>query len=139
MIEHSETIRRIAYIVVAAGIVLSSIAAVVPFENTGYKLMGSFLFLGLAPYVIYGALTDVLKGYALLIPGLAILGIDLIVKVQQRFFTASPADSNLLVWVPIVLAVVVLPAGIFAGRHLSRTSKPGDQAGGTDRTSAQTH
>ena len=125
MIEHPETIRRIAYLIVAAGVVLSFIAAVVPFENTGYKLMGSFLFLGLAPYVIYGALTDVLKGYALLIPGLAILSIDLIVKIQQRFFTASPADSNLLLWVPVVLAVVVLPAAIFAGRYLSRTRNSG--------------
>jgi hypothetical protein len=114
-----ETIKRIAYAIVVLGLMLSFIAAVVPHGTGGHRLIAAFLLWGIVPYMVYGALTEVLRGHALLVPGVLVFVIDLVIKVPERFFTEWPADSVLLLYVPILLTVVVLPLGIFVGRQLS--------------------
>ena len=86
--------RRIAYIIITIGVVLSLWIAVVPHFDAGHRLDVYLLLLGLLPYFIYGVLTAVLHRWALLIPGLLTLAVDLLLRLPERLQTADPVDGD---------------------------------------------
>ncbi len=109
-----------AYGIVVLGLILSFITAVVPHYDTGHKLLFGTLASGCLPYVVYGASTEVLRGWDLLLPGILILLVDLLVKIPARFPVYSEYSSGLIYVTPLLLIGVVLPAGIIIARQLSK-------------------
>jgi hypothetical protein len=112
--------RRIAYTIIIAGVVLSLWIAVVPHFDAGHRLDVYLLLLGLLPYLIYGVLTAVLHRWALLIPGLLTLAVDLLLRLPERLQTADPVDGDWLIIGPVISSLVILPAGLFIAWRLGR-------------------
>jgi hypothetical protein len=111
-------LRPFAYVLITIGCVLASISAVVPNYGAGHKLMFSVFLAGIVPYYVYGCLTELLRGWALLIPGLIVLAVHVWLTVTQRFLGYDGYASGMIYYVPALLALAALPAGIAAGRWL---------------------
>jgi hypothetical protein len=103
--------RWFAWFIIASGAVLSFAAAAVPHFATGYRLHLGVLFAGLLPYVVYASFSDVVRGWALLATGALLLGIDLGVKIPERFLHYDGYASGRIYIASLVMtlaAVVVL-------------------------------
>ena len=111
--------RPFAYLVIMAGVVLAALSAVVPHYEAGYHLMFSVMLAGLLPYLIYGALTEIVRGWALIIPGLLLLGVHLWLTVTERYLYYDGYSDALIYYLPAGLALFGLPLGVAAGRVLN--------------------
>jgi len=110
--------RLFAYLVIALGVMLSFAAAVVPHYDTGYILLLGVASAGLLPYVVYGFFSDLVRGWWLLITGALIFGVDLGVKIPERFLHYDGYASGVIYYAPFIstLAAIIL-LGIGARRE----------------------
>lgn len=113
--------RPLAYFLIAIGCVLAAITAVVPHYDAGHKLMFSVFLAGIVPYYVYGCLTERLRGWTLLIPGLGVVAAHAWLTVSQRFLGYDGYADGMIYYGPVLLAFGGLPAGIAAGRLIDRT------------------
>jgi hypothetical protein len=144
---HGPDFRCFAYLIVALGGLLSFAAAVVPFYDGSYDLRVAVLVIGLMPYVVYGLFTDVVRGWPLLIAGTLVFGIDLGIKIPERFLHFDGYAGNAVYYAPLLATFVILPLilGIGARRerrwrgvrdnrvtagHADPASSPAPNAGG---------
>jgi hypothetical protein len=88
--------RLFAYLIITLGAMLSFAAAVVPHYDAGYTLLLSVVFAGLLPYVVYGLISDLVRGWLLLITGVLIFGVDLGVKIPERFLHYDSYASGII-------------------------------------------
>jgi hypothetical protein len=102
--------RLFAYLVITLGVMLSFAAAVVPHYDTGYILLLGVASAGLLPYVVYGFFSDLVRGWRLLITGALIFGVDLGVKIPERFLHYDGYASGVIYYAPFIstLAAIVL-------------------------------
>jgi hypothetical protein len=120
MRENPELCRYVAYGIVVAGFMLSFAQAIVPqIGMTGYRLAFGIFAWAIVPYVVYLFLTDIVHGFALLVPGTLMLAINAVIAWSGRFGPDHPAVGTLLQSVPVWLTFLVLPLGVLAGRLLS--------------------
>lgn len=101
-------LRPLAFLIITFGCLLTFASAVVPFFDTGYELCGSVLFIGLLPYIIYGFFTDVVRGWALLIAGALMFGIDLGVKIPERFLRYDGYTSGAMYYASLFSTVSII-------------------------------
>ena len=102
--------RLFAYLVITLGVMLSFAAAVVPHYAAGHTLLLVVAFAGLLPYVVYGLFSDLVRGWRLLITGALIFGVDLGVKIPERFLYYDGYASGVVYYAPFIstLAAIVL-------------------------------
>ncbi|MHB8741911.1 MAG: hypothetical protein ACYC9L_02190 [Sulfuricaulis sp.] len=130
-------IRISAFIIIASGCLLILASAVVPFFDSGDELHGSVLLVGLLPYVIYGFFTDVVRGWAVLIAGTLMLGIDLGVIIPERFLHYDGYTSGAIYYAAlfsIVLSTAILGIGAYKNYRQCRgmRSYTNNEITGTD-------
>ncbi|MDO8595086.1 MAG: hypothetical protein Q7R45_00530 [Sulfuricaulis sp.] len=99
-----------AYLVITLGVMLSFATAVVPHYTAGHTLLLRVAFTGLLPYVVYGLFSDLVRGWLLLITGVLIFGVDLGVKIPERFLHYDGYASGVIYYAPFIstLAASVL-------------------------------
>ena len=112
--------RRFAYLIIVLGSLLTFAAAVVPFYNSSYELQMTVLVVGLMPYVVYGLLSDVVRGWPLLIAGTLVFGIDLGVKIPERFLHFDGYAGNAIYYAPLLSTFVILPLILGIGARLEK-------------------
>ena len=120
-------LRPVAYLFIVVGVAIAGLSAVVPHFNAGYHLAFGVFLAGILPYVVYGALTELLRGWSLVLPGAVIVAAHIWLTVRERYLAYDGYQSAAIYVVPIILAVVVLPLGIVAGRLLDRWSRAGGE------------
>ncbi len=113
-------LRPMAYLFVVIGVVMAGLSAVVPHFGAGHRLAFDVFVVGILPYVVYGALTEILRGWSLLLPGALIIPIHAWLTVSKHYLAFDEFDSGAIYIGPIVLTVIVLPFAILAGRFLNR-------------------
>lgn len=99
---------RAVIAILIGGVVLSFAAAVVPHFNSAFRLEPLILVAGVLPYLVYGVLAWFLRGQVRIASGAAVLGLHLLVVIQQRWLTDGYAEGTLLYWAPLVLAAALL-------------------------------
>lgn len=109
-------LRRLAYAIVLTGTLGAFAVAVVPHYTAGYRLHALALIVGVLPYVVYAALSEVLRGWSLVLPGLALVTVDLGVKVNERFLAYDGYSSGAVFYVPLGLAAALVAVGVTRGR-----------------------
>lgn len=110
--------RRLAYLLITLGVMLSFAGAFVPHFATGHKLHLGVLFAGLLPYVVYGIFSDVVRGWSLLVTGVLLLGIDLGVKIPERFLHYDGYASGRIYYASLIVTLaVIVVLGIAARRE----------------------
>jgi hypothetical protein len=120
-------LRPVAYLLIVIGIMLAGSSAVVPHFSAGYHMAFGVFLAGILPYVVYGALTEILRGWSLIVPGALIVAAHIWLTVSERYLGYDGYQSGAIYVVPIILAVVVLPVGVVAGRLLDRRSHASDK------------
>lgn len=108
-------VRPAAYLIILLGLALALAAAFVPFYASGYRLETTVLVILLIPFVIYGSLSESLRGTWLLGSGLLLLGISLIVVARERFLHHPGNADDLIYWLPLLASGVVLPVAYVLG------------------------
>lgn len=103
--------------VIAAGVVLSFVSALAPFFAAGYKLDYVVLLAGLLPYLVYGSAAPVLARGIAVSSGLLLLLAHSALLIGVRGVDAAAYSSGMLHFVPILLAVLMLPLLVLAQRH----------------------
>lgn len=112
--------RRFAYFIIALGVMLSFAGAFIPHFTTGHKLHLGVLFAGLLPYVVYGIFSDVVRGWSLLVTGVLLLGIDLGVKIPERFLHYDGYASGRIYYASLIVTLAVIAVLGIAARRESR-------------------
>lgn len=99
----------LGYVVLAAGLALAFVSAVVPFYTAGYQLRLGVLIAGVTPYLAYGLMVVLLHRPVTNVVGVILLAAHLWLVAGERFIKGgSYADPTIHV-VPLVLAVLLLP------------------------------
>jgi len=109
MSETARDYRPVAYLIILLGMAAAAAAAMVPQYAIGYRLEVGVLLAMLTPYIVYGALTERLRGPVLLLPGLILLAVSLTLVATQRFQAYDGYAGGLIYWLPLAVAAVVLP------------------------------
>ena len=112
--------RRLAYLIITLGAMLSFAGAFVPHFATGHRLHLGALFAGLLPYVVYGIFSDVVRGWSLLVTGALLLGIDLGVKIPERFLHYTGYTSGKIYYAPLMATLVIIVVLGIAARRENR-------------------
>lgn len=130
--------RPVAWLVIALGTSLSFAVAVVPFYHAGHLLRLDVLLIGLLPYVVLGTFSGIVRGWALLVAGALALGVDVIVKIPERYWHYDGYASGAVFWAPLALAIVVLPVVLVVGARRERAGQ-GAAAEGAGAAPSATH
>ncbi len=110
--------RPAAYVIVALGVALAFVAAVVPHYDAGYRLDLVVLLVGLTPYVVYGILTEFVRDRWLLAIGLLLFAFDLASKIPLRFLRYDGYTDSLVYIAPLIATgVLALVLGMAARAH----------------------
>jgi hypothetical protein len=104
-------------LVIAAGVVLSFLSALVPFFAASYRLDYVVMFAGLLPYLVYGCAAPVLARGIAVASGLLLLLAHGALLIGARLGDAGDYSSGMLHYGPIVLAVLMLPLLVLALRQ----------------------
>jgi hypothetical protein len=116
-------LRPIAYVLIVVGCVVALISAVVPNYDAGYKLMFSVFMAGIVPCYVFGCLTDLLRGWALLLPGLVVVAVNVWLMVSQRFLGYDGYANGLIYYGPLLMALVGVPISVAAGHMIDRVMR----------------
>jgi len=117
-------LRPVAYLFILVGTLMAGMAAIMPHFGTGYRLAFTVFLVGVLPYAVYGALTEILRGWSLLLPGILVVPAHAWLTVSERYLSFDEYQSGAIYVVPIVLTVIVLPLALLAGRLLDRRPHP---------------
>ncbi len=115
------TLRPLTYLLLAIGVLLAFISALVPHFNAGYQLLADVFLIGLLPYLILGLMLPYLRGWKLLLPVLLVVVVHAGLVAVQRFVSADPADStNLIYFGAVVIAAALSALLVLVLRHRPR-------------------
>ena len=106
----------VAYWVIAAGCILALVTALAPQPTGAYRLSGTFLALGILPYIVYGSFTEMLKCCPLVSAGIALLFVDLAARFGAGIIHIDHASAMPALYLSLVLIVLVIPAGAAVGK-----------------------
>lgn len=110
--------RCFAYFFIALGTALSFVTAMVPFFTSGYVLRPGVLLAGLLPYVVYGSLSNLVRGWPLLIVGIFLLIVDLLIKIPERFLRYDGYADGLIYYWPLTATLAVSVVLGFAAKKI---------------------
>ncbi len=112
--------RPFACAILVAGSILATLSALAPLPVGAWQLSGSFLLLGLLPYVVYVSLANSLDGCPLVAAGVVLLAADLMARFGLQIVYTPHADLLPAVWLAAALTGLALPAGVLLGKPFSR-------------------
>ena len=125
MNETARDYRPAAYLIILLGMAAAAAAAMVPQYAIGYRLEVGVLLAMLTPYIVYGALTERLRGPLLLLTGLILLVVSLWLLVSQRPEVGDGYAGSLIYWLPLAVAAVVLPLAYWLQGQVRRSARQG--------------
>jgi hypothetical protein len=112
--------RKFAYGIIILGVLFDFAVAVVPNDQVGYRIDVVALAVGLLPYVIYGSFVDVVRGWLLALAGAAVLGVDLLVKIPERYLHYHAFHDHFVFYAPLVSTFVILPILLGIGVRIEK-------------------
>ena len=93
-------LRPVAYLFIVVGVLMAGLSAVIPHFGAGYRLAFGIFVVGILPYEVYGALTEVLRGWSLLLPGIPIVPTHAWLTVSERYLAFDELQSGPTTWCP---------------------------------------
>lgn len=108
---------RVAYLIVALGVVGAAAAALVPFYSVGYRVDGIILATVLSPFIVYAMFVSTLRAPWALATGLVLFGATLFLVVSERYLHRHEYGEPTLYWLLLLIVAIMLPIAHFFGRR----------------------
>ncbi len=105
------------YLFILAGALLAAVSSFVPYFDAGYQLMASVLIAGLIPYIVYSVAVVLMRGALTTLAGAVMVAVHAWLVVSERFAREVDYSNGMIYYVPILMAIVVLPLAIAALRQ----------------------
>jgi hypothetical protein len=102
-------IKRIDYVIVALGVIASFAGAFEQHPAEGVYLHAGFLLAGLLPYFIYAMAVALWRHALVTVHGLVLLVVHGWMIWSVRFAPTPEYEPTLLVYGPLVLALLMIP------------------------------
>jgi hypothetical protein len=106
---------RFGAAVVATGILISFVVAVLPHHGAGYHMAFSLFLIGIVPYLVYGTLSPYLIGATRGVVGGFVLLIDLVTRLAKRLGEDPLAAVSTYWLAPLAMTAVVIAMTLFMG------------------------
>jgi hypothetical protein len=104
-------------LVIVIGLVLSALSAFVPFHEAGYRLMIGVLLAGMLPYLVYAVAVPLLGGPLTAVVGVALVIAHAWLVISERYSSSVDYSDGMIYYVPMLMAVAVLPLAVIALRQ----------------------
>lgn len=101
--------RCLPYALIAFGLCLAFISAVVPHFTAGHRIMFGVLLAGTLPYLTYGLALPLLRSTLITVAGIILVGLHTVLVVTERFLDGADYSDGLIYYGPLVLALATLP------------------------------
>ena len=111
------SIAVLAWTIIVCGTALAVAAAVKPFFDDGFHLQTGVLLAGLLPYLLYAVIAVMLRRPVILAAGIALLAAHAWLVLSERFSGAVDYSGNMIYYIPVLLAVALIPLWIMAMRQ----------------------
>ena len=108
------------YFFILIGLLLSLISALVPHFDAGYTLMLSVFAAGILPYLVYSVAVTLRRGTLVTVTGFIIVVIHTWLVITERITGHADYSSGMIFYVPMVMALVMLPLAITTIRSASK-------------------
>ena len=115
------SIAVLAWTIIVCGTALAVAVAVKPFFDAGFQLHFGVLLAGLLPYLLYAIIAVMLRRPVTILAGIALLAVHAWLVLSERFSGAVDYSGNMIYYVPVLLAVALVPLWIMAMRQPWRT------------------
>ncbi len=103
------------YGVIAVGLVLAFVSAVVP-HYTHHKLAAGVLLAGVLPYVVYGIVAVFMRNLLTVAVGAVLLAVHAALVINERFGGIVDYGDSMMYFVPAAVALAMLPLMVVALR-----------------------
>lgn len=110
---------QLGYGILVAGVILAGLSAVVPYYSVGHRLLVGVLAAGLTPYLMYGVAVALLRRPLTVVVGLILLATHAWLVITERFIDDADYSDGMIYYVPLALALVLLPVAVKALRECS--------------------
>lgn len=104
------------YLFILAGALLAAVSSFVPYFDASFHLMASVLIAGLIPYLVYSVAVVLLRGTLTTVAGAAMVALHAWLVISERFAREIDYSDGMIYYVPIIMAIIVLPLAIAALR-----------------------
>ena len=121
------TAKPLAYLFVTAGCLLALATALAPLPTGSFKLSGTYLLLGILPYIVYGTFMELLKGVTLVSAGVVLFTADVLIRFAAQLTHVAHASAMPALYLCLLLIFVALPAGAALGHLMEKRHPPQDQ------------
>lgn len=101
--------RCLPYALIALGLALAFISAVVPHFTAGHRVMAGVLLAGILPYLGYGLALPLLRSTLITVAGIILVGLHTSLVLTERFSGAVDYSDGLIYYGPLALALATLP------------------------------
>lgn len=97
------------YLFIIIGLVLSTVSALVPHFDAGYRLSISVFAAGTLPYMVYGIIVPLLRSTLTTVTGLIIVIAHAWLVFNERVIGHADYSDGVIYTGPILIAALVLP------------------------------
>jgi hypothetical protein len=101
--------RGIGFAIVALGLVVALMTAVVPNYAYGHHLNLTLFLLAATPYVVYGAFVPFLRSVVLILPGLILLVIQFYIQIPAWLAVDTPTIAQAFYSSPVMALLITVP------------------------------
>lgn len=108
----------VVWLVIAAGSIIALVTALSPEPTGAFRLSGTFLMLGILPYIVYGSLSTLFRCCPLITTGIALLLVDLIARFGAGIVHVNQESAMPAVYLSVLMILIVLPVGAAVGKLL---------------------
>ncbi len=116
-------LKSVVYLVGIVGCALALAAAVVPHYGH-HKLAFAVLLTGVLPYATLLVLAEIGLHRSAVLPSLAVLGVDALVKLILRFSADGQYENATIYLVPVAATIAIAALAYRYRRNVPTTSEP---------------
>ena len=103
-----------------SGLGMAFVSALVPHYYTGYNLNIGVLAAGIAPWLVYGIVLQLMRTALPAVAGLALALLHAWLVLTQRFGETNPYSDNLIYSAPLIAALLLIPFAVLVIHRVSR-------------------
>lgn len=105
------------YSIVATGVILALLSAIVPFYDAAYRLYFGVFFAGISPYLLFAVLVTNDNSRLTDAVGVVLVTAHFGLVINQRYVDGADYSDGAIYYLPLGFAALLIPLVINASRY----------------------